>query len=87
MDKGSGSRIFGSLMMGVSGIIALINFGAIAQTPGSSFNNVTYLFNLIFIAAPIALVGFFIYLAGRRQGSEDKGSEFAKKQDKIRPLL
>jgi hypothetical protein len=87
MDNGSGARIFGGLLMGVSGIIALINFGAIGQTPGSSFDNLTYLFNLIVIAVPIGLIGFFIYMAGRRQGREDKGSEFAKKQDKIRPLL
>ena len=87
MDRGTGLRVIGSLILATSGIIALINFGAIGQTPGSSFLNVGYLFNIFVIATPIALVGFFIYLAGRNVGKKDKGSEFAKKQDKIRPLL
>jgi len=87
MDKGSGLRIFGAILLAVSGVIALMNFGAIGQTPGSSPLNVGYLFNLFFIALPIGLVGFFVFLGGRNAGKLDSGSDYAKKQDKIRPLL
>ena len=87
MDNGSGLRIFGTLLLAISGIIALVNFSAIGQTPGSSFLNVGYLFNIFIFALPIGLVGFFVLLAGRNAGKEDKGTEYAKKQDKIRPLL
>lgn len=87
MDRGYGLRLFGAVLLAISGIIALINFAAIGQIPGSSILNVGYLFNIFFIALPIALVGFFVYNAGRNAGKGDKGSEYAKKQDKIRPLL
>ncbi len=87
MDKGSGTRIFGGLLLGVSGIIALVNFSAIGQIPGSSVLNVGYLFNIFIFALPIAIVGLILILVGRSQGRQDDDSEYAKKAKEIRPLL
>ncbi len=87
MDKGSGARIFGSLLLAVSGIIALVNFGAIGQIPGSSILNVGYLFNIFVFALPLAILGLILILVGRSQGREDDDSEYAKKAKEIRPLL
>jgi len=87
MDKGSGSRIFGSLLMAGSGLIALVNFSAIGQTPGSSILNVGYLFNIFVFALPLGILGLIFLMAGRHQGREDDDSDYAKKSKEIRPLL
>jgi hypothetical protein len=87
MDNGSGLRLFGGLLMAASGIVALINFSAIGQLPGSDIRVVGYLFNIFIFALPIALIGFFVMLAGRNKGKNDEDSEYGKKQKQIRPLL
>lgn len=87
MDKGSGSRIFGWLLLAGGGLIALINFSAIGQTPGSSILNVGYLFNIFIFALPLAILGLIFLMIGRSQGRDDDDSEYAKKAKQIRPLL
>jgi hypothetical protein len=87
MDKGSGSRIFGWLILAGSGLIALINFSAIGQIPGSSVLNIGYLFNIFIFALPLAILGFIFLMIGRSKGRDDADSEYAKKAKQIRPLL
>jgi hypothetical protein len=87
VDKGSGLRIFGGILLATSGLIAAVNFYSIGQIPGSSVLNIGYLVNIFVFALPIGLVGFFLFLAGRDRGKLDAKSEYAKKRSNIRPLL
>ena len=87
MDNGSGLRIFGGILLAVSGIIALLNFSAIGQLPGSDIRVVGYLITIFIVGLPIGLIGFFVLLAGRNRGQNDTDSEYSKKRKDIRPLL
>jgi hypothetical protein len=87
MDNGSGLRILGGTLMAASGVIALLNFTAISQLSGGDIRVVGNLFNIFIFASPIALIGFFVLLAGRDKGASDKDSEYGKKKKDIRPLL
>jgi hypothetical protein len=87
LDNGSGLRIFGGILLAVSGIIALVNFSAIGQLPGSDIRVVGYLITIFIVGLPIGLTGFFVLLAGRNRGQNDTDSEYSKKRKDIRPLL
>ena len=87
VDKGSGLRILGGILLAISGLIAVVNFYSIGQIPGSSVLNIGYLVNIFVFALPIGLVGFFLFLAGRDKGKLDAKSEYSKKRNNIRPLL
>ncbi len=86
MDKGFWLRVIGAALFAISGMIFVINYLSIKQLQGSNPNNITFLFNILFLATPIALIGLFIIIAGRNAGSKDSESEYARKRAKNRPL-
>lgn len=87
MDKGFWLRVIGAALFAISGMIFAINYLSIKQLQGSNPNNITFLFNILFIATPIALIGLFIIIAGRNTGTKDTESEYARKRAQDRPLI